>query len=106
MRKRVVDNNFDFEMPSSMRQRCKSPYTIRSGELTDSERAAISLIVLLGWPIWKGYLIGFPEAKRLSPQSLPVVASRWWSHPRIRNYANIMADFFHETTYHVNTKYL
>lgn len=98
-RNTVVVDNPDLE-DDSRSVRPKTPYTIRRDLIDYSTRVAITLYVLAGWSQVDAYLTAFPRSK-LSPQSAPVVASRWFNSWEIRDKCRLFAEYYTGTCFPV-----
>lgn len=82
----------------------KTPYQLRPELLTPQERAALTLHVLAGWPQTRSYAIAFNfKGKAIS---LPAIASRFFSDPRILDMAKLYANYYGGEPYDINEKYL
>ena len=98
-RKKVVNNNDEFDNGQFI-VRPKTPFQLRRDVIDYPTRVAITLYTLCGWSQVEAYLTAFPNS-RLSPQSAPVVANRWFNDRWIKVYCELYANYYGGTCFHI-----
>lgn len=71
---------------------CKTPYQVQKFTVTEEEKTACLLAVLLNYPLSKAWSIAFQFQGKSS--SAPALATRFYQSERIRDYCKMLAEYY------------